>query len=305
MVAIPLGAPRKSSSVRTRTLDTADRRHDDLRERIGRWMETEVEYVGRRQLVRAPDTEADVLAVARRLRDELSTAGGQLLRPEQETLLFRTMNLLKHHAVRAQRTLSLTSPNRSTVERLETLLQAATQLRNRIVEANVRLVVSVAKKFATSRLPLGELISDGNVTLLRAVEKFDFSRGFRFSTYATWALRYNFARAVGKKPTAFNIASNDGEAALEAVDYRPDPSELRTQSIRHRALRQMLERLDPRERAIVSKRYGLIAGEDERSLQELSSEMGICKERVRQLQMRALEKLREAARRYRLEDSEA
>jgi len=268
-------------------------------------METEVEYVGRRQLTRAAETDLEALAAAKRLTDEVRTDGGQLLRPEQETQLFRTMNLLKHHAVRLQRTLTLASPSRSSLERLETLLLSAAQLRNRIVEANVRLVVSVAKKFATSRAPLGELISDGHVTLLRAVEKFDFSRGFRFSTYATWALRYNFARAVGKKPSAFNIASNDGEATLEAVDYRPDPSELRAQSIRHRALRQMLERLDPRERAIVSKRYGLIAGEDERSLQELAVEMGICKERVRQLQMRALDKLREFAVRAGLEEFEA
>jgi RNA polymerase primary sigma factor len=196
-----------------------------------------------------------------------------LLTAEEEQELFAAMNRAKQIGRRRQ----------------------AEKIRNQIVAANVRLVVSVAKKFAGLRHPLGELVSEGNMTLIRAVEKFDPDRGFRFSTYATWALRYNFARIVAKKPSEATRFPGGEELLADVPDRRGDPSDDRRLAAGGRALARMLAELDPREHEIMLRRYGLRPGCEEDSLQEIATEMGVCKERVRQLQIRALDKLRAKA----------
>ncbi|MBA4019944.1 MAG: hypothetical protein C0483_22485 [Pirellula sp.] len=278
-----------------------------LREAVRRWMETEIQFIDHPEFARIkPGEISDEQLFGTRLSatepPPTQLVDGELLRPADETMLFRAMNLLKFQARRVQQKLALNAPDRGLIERLEGLLHRAAEIRNTLIRANVRLVVSVAKKFATSRYTLPELVSDGNLTLFRAVEKFDFGRGFRFSTYATWALRYNFARAVGKPRDLTGFAPVEGETPLDIADHRADPAVNRAQLLQHRALERMLDKLDDRERAIITRRYGLEAGEDEQSLQEVAHEMGICKERVRQLQMRALEKLRVLARRRHLEE---
>ena len=282
--------------------------HDPaLREAVRRWMETEIQFIDHPEFARLkPGPLSDEQLFGAKLSagepPPTQLIDGDLLRPEHETMLFRAMNLLKFQARRVQRKLALNHPDRTLIERLEGLLQRAAEIRNTLIRANVRLVVSVAKKFATAHHTLPELVSDGNLTLFRAVEKFDFGRGFRFSTYATWALRYNFARAVGKPREFAWLSTSEGETPLDIADYRADPAANRAQLLQHRTLERMLDKLDDRERAIITRRYGLEAGEDERSLQEVAHEMGICKERVRQLQMRALEKLRVLAQRRHLEE---
>jgi len=219
----------------------------------------------------------------------------ELLSPAMEVQLFEAMNACKRRARRLQKRLSLATPDEALVGELERWMNLAVETRNRIVAANVRLVVSVARKFAGVHCSLTELISDGNLTLLKAVEKFDVSRGFRFSTYATWALRYDFVRSVGrngKAATRFQA----GDDQLEAVaDTRGDGNEDLRRATGLRALDRMLTFLDPREHAIILRRFGLIPGSAESSLQEISRDLGICKERVRQLQLRAIEKLRSSA----------
>jgi len=196
-----------------------------------------------------------------------------LLDAEEEHLLFMSMNRAKQKGRHRQ----------------------AEKIRNRIVAANVRLVVSVAKKFAGYRHSLGELVSEGNMTLIRAVEKFDPERGFRFSTYATWALRYNFARIVAKKPSEATRFPGGDELLADVPDRRGDPADERRLAADNKALDRMLSALDPREHEIMLRRYGLRPGCEEYSLQEIAREMGVCKERVRQLQLRALDKLRAKA----------
>lgn len=299
-------SPRKRSSTPA-PATAADARDPALREAVRRWMETEIEFVDHPEFARIkPGPLTDEQLYGAKLSAEelppMHLADGELLRPEHETMLFRAMNLLKFQARRLQRKLALHRPDRTLIHRLEDLLQRAAEIRNALIRANIRLVVSVAKKFATARTTLPELVSDGNLTLFRAVEKFDFGRGFRFSTYATWALRYNFARAVGKPREFVGFSAVEGDAPLDVADYRADPSANRIRQVRYRTLERMLEKLDDRERAIISRRYGLEAGDDELSLQEVAHEMGICKERVRQLQMRALEKLRGLARRKQWEE---
>lgn len=265
-------------------------------------MESEIEYVPNSHFIQEPDVEPQCAPAHRRELTPLpQLAEGELLPPDSEASLFHDMNLLKFQARETQAQLSLDAACGKLVERIERLLQRAAEIRNLLIRANVRLVVSVAKKFASARHPLPELVSDGNLTLFRAIEKFDYARGFRFSTYATWALRYNFSRAVGKSREYVGFMNPTGEQAPEVVDYRRAPAANQAALVRHRTLERMLEKLDDRERVVISRRYGLEAGEEERSLQELADEMSICKERVRQLQMRALDKLRRLAEASHLE----
>jgi|GEM_PF-3565063 len=213
-----------------------------------------------------------------------------LLTPAEERELFRAMNLLQAAAERKRRA-SRQSAGRVASESAQ-LVAAAVRIRNEIIAANVRLVVAVAKKFDGSRCDRSELVSEGNVTLLRAVEKFDVSRGFRFSTYATWALRYHFQRLAKRAgdPLRNRNAGHDATAALAAPEA-PDPVDLANRRRWVSQLDRMLEKLDPREQEIVVARYGLAGGETW-SLNEVARRLGVCKERVRQLQLRALAKLK-------------
>lgn len=217
-----------------------------------------------------------------------------LLKPAEEAALFRRMNLLKHHAQRFLGDLDEDRLSAAEVERVERLLTEACELRNRILQSNLRLVVSVAKHYANLENPLADLVSDGNMTLLRAIEKFDFSRGFRFSTYATWALRKNYQRALGREQRLRSrfLPSDDEikHAAAPAADDAAQ-TEVRLDRLR-RAVAEVLQTLDPRERSIVSARFGLDAESRPQTLSELGAALGISKERVRQLESRALDKLR-------------
>ena len=108
---------------------------------------------------------------------------------EQESVLFRGMNYIKFRAFRLRQRLDPLTATLNEVEAIEALEQQATRIRNYIVESNLRLVTARAKQFARSTcLPLDELISEGNIGLVQAVEHFDYSRGTKLSTYATWAI---------------------------------------------------------------------------------------------------------------------
>lgn len=291
----------------------------DCREAVRRWMEADIQFVGAKQLAKLADAGDEFIALptvslakapsAASKRDPsapylTSMLSAELLRPEQETELFRAMNLSKFRAFRLQKKLTLNAPCKRLVTKIERWMQFAGEVRNQIVAANVRLVVSVAKKFAGYRHPLAELISDGNLTLIRAVEKFDYSRGFRFSTYATWALRYNFARTVGKKPSLASLSQTGDEQLNDLADTRDDLLQERNLAEGNRVLDRMLAKLDPREHAIMLRRFGLEPGCEEGSLQEIGRELGVCKERVRQLQLRAFAKLKAMAADLRLEQFE-
>lgn len=220
-----------------------------------------------------------------------------LLSRDQERELFRRMNLLKFNAASVRQRLDPERPRRELLEQVERLYEQAVAVKNQIIQANLRLVVSIAKRFASPELPLFELVSDGNITLIRAVEKFDFARGFRFSTYATWALSRAFARGVPQqRRQRERFGSLDGRPLDLATNDRADVLVTEAeQASRQTRVRQMLEVLNDRERHIIISRFGL----DERgapvTCRELGDELGISKERIRQIELRALEKLRNAA----------
>ncbi|NLX96085.1 MAG: sigma-70 family RNA polymerase sigma factor [Rhodopirellula sp.] len=220
-----------------------------------------------------------------------------LLTREQEAHLFRQMNCLKYKAHQIRAKLDPERPRVRLMNRIERLHQEAVKVKNQILRANLRLVVSIAKRHVGPTVSFFELVSDGNISLIRAVEKFDYSRGNKFSTYASWAIMKNFARSIpGELRQIDRFRTGLGELFVMREDIRSDQQELEmAQSQRQAQIERILKRLGEREQEIIVSRYGLNRGEEPRTLQQVGADLGVTKERIRQLEARALRKLRLAA----------
>lgn len=187
--------------------------------------------------------------------------------------------------------------------------------RRALSEANLRLVVSVAKRYAGRGLPFLDLIQEGNLGLMKAAEKFEPERGFKFSTYATWWIRQSITRAIADqgrtiripvhlvesinrvKKTAGDLLHKNGreptvEEIAAALDMEPD---------KVRELLHVLKSLTPREERVITLRFGLEDGRA-RTLEELGKEFNVTRERVRQIEAKALRKLRHPSRAKLLRD---
>jgi RNA polymerase primary sigma factor/RNA polymerase sigma factor len=219
-----------------------------------------------------------------------------LLTREQEQHLFRKMNYLKFKASELRDRLDVRRPRVTAMELTERYYKDSLAIKNDIVRANLRLVVSIAKRYANGPGHLFELISDGNMSLIRAAEKFDFARGFRFSTYATWAIMKNFARTIpGELRQQTRFRTGGEERLLGIEDIRPDSARRESaQTERQMEVSRILEHLDERERQIIQHRYGLDRNQNPMTLKEVGRVMGVTKERIRQLEARAMAKLRNA-----------
>jgi RNA polymerase primary sigma factor len=234
-----------------------------------------------------------------------------LLSKDQEQHLFRKMNYLKHKAAKLRDQLrkeggdaNEIDPARirnQTLKEIEDLQKEANTVKELLINANMRLVVSIAKKHSAQSDNFFELISDGNMSLIRAVEKFDFGRGFKFSTYASWAIMKNFARSIPDEIHRRERFVTGHEELFEAApDTRSDEHEiLATQERASHSVNRLLEYLEPREREIIRLRAGLDA--DPRTLEQIGQQFGITKERVRQLNARAMRKLRSIVEEQELE----
>jgi RNA polymerase sigma factor (sigma-70 family) len=220
-----------------------------------------------------------------------------LLSREDEAHLFRKMNYLKYKATHLREKLHLDRPRVRLMDHIESIYSQVVATKNRIIRANLRLVVSIAKRHVQQNGTLFELISDGNISLIRAVEKFDFALGNKFSTYATWAIMKNFARSIPNERVQLDRFRTGNEELFGATsDMRTDALELETaQTKRESEVEKILRHLDQRERAIVVRRFGLNRDLEPLTLKEIGQEMGVSKERIRQIESRALAKLRQAA----------
>jgi RNA polymerase primary sigma factor/RNA polymerase sigma factor len=183
------------------------------------------------------------------------------------------------------------------MDEIESLYQQAIETKNEIARANLRLVVSIAKRHVTPDQNFFELVSDGNVSLLRAVEKFDFARGNKFSTYASWAIMKNFARTIpGEFKHRDRYRTSQDELFAATPEYRGNQTfEEGAQLTREAQVEKILRRLDEREQKIIMGRFGLERGHEPQTLKEVGASLGVTKERIRQIEARALSKLRMAA----------
>ncbi|MDR1383598.1 MAG: sigma-70 family RNA polymerase sigma factor [Planctomycetaceae bacterium] len=226
-----------------------------------------------------------------------------LLAHNQEQHLFRKMNYLKYKAALLRNSLNQEQPKTDTMQQIEYCYNSSLDVKNEIILANLRLVVSIAKRHVSKIRLLFDLISDGNISLMRAVDKFDYTRGNRFSTYASWAIIRNFARTIpDEQRYRERFTPTDADKFDSTIDFRNDSfvSE-KTQMERESQVEHFLQELDAREQRIITRRFGLGQGVQPFTLRQVGEEIGVTKERVRQIESRALAKLRKAAKEESLE----
>jgi len=225
-----------------------------------------------------------------------------LLTREQELHLFRKLNYLKYKAGKLRAKLDVSQPDKAMMTRIERLHEEIVATKNQIISANLRLVVAIAKRHIGVGQEFFELVSDGNVSLMHAVERFDYSMGNKFSTYATWAIIKNFARSISDEMRRRDRFRTDrSDLFAETTDVRADQRQLESQqSKRELALNSILERLDKREREVIACRFGLRHDREPLTLKQVGDIMGVTKERIRQIEVRALKKLRNDSAREKL-----
>jgi len=208
-----------------------------------------------------------------------------LLTPARERALFLKFNHAKFRLHHARRRIDPAKVRARDLDELEAFIKRAADVKNDIVRANLRLVVSIAKKHLRAGLSLMELVSEGNVTLMRAVESFDVHKGHKFSTYATLAIMKGFARTVPQMQSVAARSSRASELLPDIADRSATHVDLLAS--REQAQR-MLDHLNEDEQAVLRAQFGMTdAG-------GASTELTLSRHRLRQIERSAIEKLRAA-----------
>jgi RNA polymerase primary sigma factor len=303
---------RKKVTARTTERRKADRPRltTDVEMRIRRLLEREIDFVPNRSFhdvkteraILGTELPPERLTSAAKLPRDLPAhlarlCEAELLSASAETELFRRMNYLKFRANALRSRLNPDRPNLRVLESAERLLAEATQVRGRIIRANMRLVISIVKKFVGPQNSFDDMLSDGTMSLMHAVDKFDYDRGFRFSTYAYRAIARNGYRTIMERHKEnARFAPGSDEILFDVIDERESGwiSEQTWTRLRSQ-MATMLDKLDRREQFIIRSRFALGAHRKVRTFQSLADRLGISKERVRQLEQRAVEKLRRLA----------
>ena len=297
------------------------------------------------------DESLEDLAMVKMPKDDDDEAGGETLVVDDPVKVY-----LKEIG-----RVPLLSPDEE-VELARRIMDGDESAKQRLSEANLRLVVSIAKRYVGRGMSFLDLIQEGNLGLIKAVEKFDYTKGFKFSTYATWWIRQAITRAIadqartiripvhmvetinkvkktssillhknGHEPTAEEIAEELGlevsrvreimRVAQEPVsletpigeeedshlgDFIPDdeapaPADAASHMLLKETLTGVLETLTPREAKVLRLRFGLEDGRP-RTLEEVGKEFDVTRERIRQIEAKALRKLRHPSRSKRLKD---
>ncbi len=226
----------------------------------------------------------------------ISRPSGGLLNRQQEIELFRRYNFLKYLAAKLRNKIDATYPRSSIIGRVERYIQQAQKIKDIIIESNLRLVMRVASRHA-GIANRQDLVGEGNLSLLRAVEKFDYSRGFRFSTYASWVLAKDFARLAPAEKTRPDRAGAADFSYIGRNLRSEDTGDIEAVERASASLEAaMNNELDEREQYIIRQHFGVPATTIRRktkTLRQIGDDLGITRERVRQIELEALRKLRQ------------
>ncbi len=224
--------------------------------------------------------------------------GCRILTFEGEQFLFKRLNFLRFRAHALNATLANQRRPRKTKLEIQRLLDDANDTREEVARANLRLVSFVCRKMSSSTDEFDEFVAEANAILLNAIDKFDFSRGYRFSTYLTHAVQRHIARLIGRACKRRSRERSDGNETLNwaaATEDSDQPSASELLAAATVVLKEMEEILDARECFIIRGRFGLDGTEKGKSLRALGDEIGISKERARQILYQSLEKLAHVA----------
>jgi RNA polymerase primary sigma factor len=207
--------------------------------------------------------------------------------------LFRKMNYLMHRAGKLRAALDPARVRASDLYEIQRLEEEALVVKNQLICANLRLVVALAKRHVGWQTGFSELVSEGNMALIRAVEKFDFSRGFRLSTYATKAIVRVFARAIPRERGHHCRFVTGHEQFLKTAPHHGQDDDTYESDPRMswETIAVMFRHLNGRERQVLTCRYGL-DGASVQTLAQLGRVLGLTRERVRQIELQAHKKLR-------------